>query len=86
MAKFKSGNKKPANSGRKKGVQNKVTTTVKQALLDAFNELQNDAKCNLIAWAKKNPTAFYQLAAKLIPTEVQTRQAEQPLLPDGFGD
>ena len=37
----------------------------------AFNKLQDDPKANLFAWGQKNPTMFYQVASKLIPTEVK---------------
>jgi hypothetical protein len=56
--------------GRTKGTPNKITKTVKQALLIAFNKLQKHPKANLYAWGRENPTAFYQVAAKLIPTEI----------------
>ncbi len=57
-------------TGRPKGVPNKLTQTIREAVLDAFNELQNDPHNNLIAWGKQNPSLFYQIASKLIPTEI----------------
>ena len=69
------------NSGRPKGSKNKLTTTVKETVLDAFNELQLDPKANLVAWGKKNPTPFYQIAAKLIPTEIQGKFEQTVNLP-----
>lgn len=56
--------------GRKKGVPNKLTKTVKETVLAVFNDLQSDPKANLHTWAKKEPTEFYRIASKLIPTEV----------------
>jgi hypothetical protein len=70
---FKEGDEKPANSGRKKGVQNKVSRTVKETVLAVFNELQDDPKANLLEWGKKNPGYFYTIAAKLIPTELNAQ-------------
>lgn len=62
---------KKGNKGKPKGAKNKITKTVKQAVLEVFNELQNDPKASLLEWGKKNPRDFYQIAAKLIPTEVE---------------
>ena len=50
--------------------QGKLNKTVKETVLAVFNELQKDPKNKLIAWAKSEPTEFYKIAAKLIPTEV----------------
>lgn len=61
---------KKGEGGRPKGAVNKVTRTVKDALHAAFEELQNDPKVKLVEWGKANPTEFYKLAAKLIPTEI----------------
>ncbi len=64
--------RKPPNAGkgRVKGVPNKFTTTVKEAVKAAFDELQGDGSANLVAWAKANPTDFYRLAGKLIPAAI----------------
>lgn len=58
--------------GRPKGSQNKLTKTVKEAFGEAFARLQEDPEAahNLIVWGMANPKEFYQLASKLIPTEV----------------
>lgn len=61
---------KKGEGGRPKGVQNKITRTVKETVLSVFNELQTDPKHCLKAFAKESPKEFYQIAAKLIPTEV----------------
>jgi hypothetical protein len=68
VAKFEKG-----NPGKPKGAQNKLTKTVKECVLDAFNELQKDPKANLLDWGKKNPAMFYQIAAKLIPAELNIK-------------
>lgn len=65
---FKSG-----NPGKPKGAQNRLTKTVKETVLAAFNDLQKDPRHNILAFAKKNPRDFYQIAAKLIPTEINAR-------------
>jgi hypothetical protein len=64
--KGKSGNEK----GREKGSKNKLTRTFKEILTDALEALQEDKKNNLEAWAKENPTEFYKIASKLIPSEI----------------
>ena len=67
--KFKKGDKK--RGGRKAGVPNKLTKTVREAFEAAFHEMQRGGSpVTLEKWAKKNPTEFYKLAAKLIPQEI----------------
>jgi hypothetical protein len=58
------------NTGRPKGAKNKLTTTVKETVLNVFNEIQDDPKHSLIKFAKKYPRDFYNIAARLIPTEI----------------
>jgi len=54
--------------GRPKGATNKFTN-LKQAFLDAFEEIGGTAE--LSTWGKKdkNRTAFYQMITKLLPKE-----------------
>lgn len=54
--------------GRKKGVPNKVSTTVKENVIQVFQQL-GGAKA-MADWAKDNPTHFYNLYAKLLPQDV----------------
>lgn len=58
------------NPGKPKGALNKYTKTVKETVLSVFTSLQDDPKNNLFEFAKKYPRDFYQIAAKLIPSEV----------------
>lgn len=60
---------KPGNPGRPPG-PNKLTKTVKETVLAVFNDLQEDPEVRLGVWAKMEPTEFYKIAAKLIPTEI----------------
>jgi hypothetical protein len=62
-----------AGKGRVKGVQNKLTRTVKEAVQAAFDSLQKHKKANLEEWAKENTTEFYKLAAKLIPAAIDAK-------------
>lgn len=64
---------KEGNPGRPPGSQNHLTKTVKETVLAAFNDLQSDPKNNILEWGKKNPRDFYQIAAKLIPTEIHAK-------------
>lgn len=61
---------KPGNPGKPKGATNHLTKTVKQTVLEVFNDLQKSPKHSLKAFAKKYPRDFYNIAAKLIPTEI----------------
>lgn len=70
---FKKGVPRPKNAGRKEGSVNVLTKTVKDRVLDVFNELQEDPKANLLSWAKKEPTEFYKIAAKLIPADINAK-------------
>lgn len=61
---------KKGEGGRPKGAINKLTKTVKETVLAAFHELQDDPYANIVTWGRENPKDFYQIAAKLIPTEI----------------
>ena len=65
-----SGSFKPGEGGRPKGAVNKTTKLVKETFAEVFNKLQDHPTANLEAWAIEEPTEFYKLASKLIPTEV----------------
>lgn len=69
MAKFEKG-KSGNENGRPAGTPNKLTKTVKETVLAAFNDLQQDPRANIVSWGLDNPTEFYKIAAKLIPTEI----------------
>lgn len=65
------GRPKPPNAGkgRKKGSVNKVTASVKAALVAAFDKLGGVPA--LVKWAKKEPAEFYRLWGRLAPAEVK---------------
>lgn len=65
-----SGQFRAGNPGRQPGQINKLTRTVKETVLAVFNDLQDDPKVSLAEWAKTEPTEFYKIAAKLIPTDI----------------
>lgn len=62
--------------GRPKGAVNKTTRAFKEAILICYEGIGGDAA--FAAWAKRNRTEFYKIAARLIPTEV-VGNPEQPL-------
>lgn len=70
---FEKGKPRPVNAGRKEGSVNKLTKTVKERVLETFNELQEDENANLTAWAKTELTEFYKIAAKLIPADINAK-------------
>lgn len=83
MAKTSTSFKKGEANGRPKGTPNKLTKTVKETILGAFNDLQNDPRANIFSWAKDNPTEFYKIASKLIPSEINASvEVITPKLPD----
>lgn len=64
--------------GRKKGVPNKITRTVKEMLIEAANELNADPVTSLVAMAKEKGglPAFWGIASRLIPTEITGKDGD----------
>lgn len=56
-------------AGRKPGVPNKITLSVKEAVLETFQNLGGVK--HMTKWAKDNPSDFYRIAAKLIPQQIE---------------
>jgi hypothetical protein len=67
MATFTKGHRKLG--GRKPGTPNKFTGVVKDAVLETFIGLGGVEA--MTAWARRNKTQFYRLAARLIPLEMK---------------
>ena len=57
--------------GRQVGTPNKVTALFKEAVSTVYEDIGGHAA--FAAWAKENPTEFYRIAARLIPTEMATQ-------------
>ena len=55
--------------GRKAGTPNKITTSIKEAFKQAFDEMGGVEA--LVNWGKANDTEFYKLASKLIPQDIK---------------
>lgn len=58
-----------AGKGRKKGVPNKATASVKAAIIEAFEK--RGGVPALVQWAADDPTEFYKLWGRIAPTEVE---------------
>lgn len=69
--------------GRKHGTLNKVSLSLKQAVLETFGRLGGVA--HMVAWAKKNPSEFYRMAARLVPpgVPVHIEGLDGPLVAQG---
>jgi hypothetical protein len=63
--------------GRRPGSPNRFTRSVREVLSETFTNLQGEPDVNLFDWAKNNPTEFYKLAAKLIPTKIESETTPQ---------
>ena len=64
------GGSKPGErrGGRKKGTPNKVSSKIKDMVLEALDEL--GGKDYLVEQAKKNPAAYMGLLGKILPTQL----------------
>ena len=62
------------NPGKPVGAKSKVTTSMRQAWMDAFEGIGGVEA--LIEWGtkEKNRPAFYSLASKLIPIDITTSE------------
>ena len=61
---------KPEGAGRPLGCKNKFTT-LKNAFVEVFQEVQGNEVVNLKAFAVKHPKDFYTIVSRLFPSEVQ---------------
>ncbi len=56
-----------AGPGRPKGSKNRFTL-LRRELLATYDELNpHTGREHLVEWARKNPTAFYRIIARLLP-------------------
>ena len=70
--------KKMPRGGARKGIPNKSTAAVKEALTAAFEGIGGIPK--LIEFGKSEPEAFYKLWVKMLPQEVRNTLAFTPEL------
>ena len=57
--------------GRQVGTPNKITSAFKEAVRTVYEDIGGNEA--FAAWAKENPTEFYRIAARLIPTEMASQ-------------
>ena len=60
--------------GRQVGTPNKLTSTFREAVLLAYQNIGGHEAFS--KWAAENPTEFYRIAARLIPTEIKNMSNE----------
>ena len=70
-------------SGRKPGVPNKLSATVKQNVIEVFEQLGGIE--HMKQWAIDNPNNFYNIYAKILPTQTEISGADGSALPIGIG-
>lgn len=63
--------------GRQRGTPNQFTGTFREALRVVYEGLGGHAA--FIQWARENPTEYYRIAARLIPTEKGEHDDERPV-------
>lgn len=71
---FKKGGERPPNSGRAKGTPNKITKTMKEFWLEAFERAGGVEY--LVRQAEGNPSTFMQGLLRQIPNEVAQKIEE----------
>jgi hypothetical protein len=74
---------KREGSGRKPGVPNKMSSTVKQNVIEVFQNLGGIE--HMTAWATENPNNFYNIYAKILPTQTELSGPDGSELPLGIG-
>jgi len=70
-------------SGRKAGVPNKMSATVKQNVIEVFEQLGGIE--HMKQWAIDNPNNFYNIYAKILPTQTELSGPDGSELPLGIG-
>jgi len=58
---------KREGAGRTKGAPNKLSATVKQNVINVFERIGGED--HMTMWATENPNQFYNIYAKLMPTQ-----------------
>jgi hypothetical protein len=74
---------KREGSGRKPGTPNKMSATVKQNVIEVFEQL--GGVDHMKQWAIDNPNNFYNIYAKILPTQTELSGPDGSELPLGIG-
>ena len=74
---------KRENSGRKAGVPNKLSATVKENVIAVFDGIGGVE--HMKQWAIDNPNNFYNIYAKILPTQTELSGPDGSDLPQGIG-
>lgn len=64
-------------NGRPKGVPNKTTTKMREALLQVYENIGGVDTMTAWAMEERNKTEFYKIITKLIPVEVKNADGEE---------
>lgn len=70
---FQRGKPRPPGAGRKVGSRNRATRAFKEAVSAVFR--QGGGENWLLRWAKRHPTEFFAIAARLAPKEIDLTEA-----------
>ena len=73
--------KRKKAGGRQKGTPNKITKTIREAILESFENLGGSEY--LERMARIEPVAYMTLLGKVLPTQL-TGLDDTDLVPDGF--
>jgi len=74
---------KRLGSGRKAGVPNKLSATAKQNVVEVFEQLGGVE--HMKTWAQENPNNFYNIYAKIMPTQTEISGLDGSDLPLSIG-
>ena len=78
----KNGGRRPG-SGRKPGVPNKLSSTVKENVIEVFNRMGGVEQ--MAIWATDNPNQFYNIYAKILPMQTEISGIDGSPIPLSIG-
>ena len=74
---------KREGSGRKAGVPNKLSSTVKENVIEVFELIGGINTMSI--WAKENPNQFYNIYAKILPMQTEISGVDGSAIPLNIG-